>query len=41
MLLVKDVRAINRKTFKLHLYNSYYYDLKKLVEELYLSEDSS
>jgi CTD small phosphatase-like protein 2 len=31
LMLAKDVRAVNRKTFKLHLYNKYYDDLEKLV----------
>jgi CTD small phosphatase-like protein 2 len=37
MMLVKDVRTVNRKTFKLYLYKNYYYELDKLVEELYLA----
>lgn len=35
MLLLKDMRSANRRTFKLHQYKNYYYDLDKLVEELY------
>lgn len=27
MLLLKDMRSANRRTFKLHLYKNYYYDL--------------
>lgn len=38
MLLVKDMRSVNRRTFKLHEYHNYYYGLEKLVEELYLVE---
>lgn len=38
MLLVSDMRTVNKRTFKLHEYKKYYYDLEKLVEELYLPE---
>lgn len=38
MLLLKDMRSANRRTFKLYQYKNYYYDLEKLVEELYLIE---
>lgn len=38
MLFYSDVRALNRKTFKLHEYRNYYYDLEQLVEDLYLIE---
>ena len=36
MVLAKDLREMNRKVFKLDKYKKYYYDLEKLVEELYL-----
>lgn len=36
LLFSKDVRDQNRKTFKLHLYNTYN-DINKLVNDLYLS----
>ena len=36
LLLVDDVRTVNRKTFKLHEYRKYYDDLEQLVEDLYL-----
>ena len=36
MLLVKDMRSANRRTFKLQEYNKYYTNLEKLVEDLYL-----
>ena len=38
MLFYSDVRQLNRKTFKLHEYRNYYYDLEQLVEDLYLTE---
>lgn len=31
MLLLKDMRSANKRTFKLHMYKNYYYDLDKLV----------
>lgn len=31
MLFYSDVRALNRKTFKLHEYRKYYYELDQLV----------
>lgn len=36
MLLVKDMRLVNRRTFKLHEYKNYFHNLEKLVEDLYL-----
>lgn len=39
MLLVKDVRTLNRKTFQLHRYRNYYNKAEKLVEELYMQEE--
>ncbi len=41
MLLVKDVRTLNRKTFQLHQYRNYYNKAEKLVEELYMQEESN
>ena len=41
MLLLKDMRSANRRTFKLHLYKNYFYDLEKLVDELYMTEHNS
>lgn len=39
MLLVKDVRTLNKKTFQLHRYRNYYNKAEKLVEELYMQEE--
>lgn len=36
MIFSKDVREINKKTFKLHKYRNYYHEPEKLVKELYL-----
>ena len=36
MLLVKDMRLVNRRTFKLQEYRNYFHNLEKLVEDLYL-----
>lgn len=41
MLLVDDVRTINRKTFQLHKYRHYYNDAEKLVNELYTVQDTN
>jgi CTD small phosphatase-like protein 2 len=41
MLLVKDVRTLNRNTFQLHRYRSYYNRAEKLVEDLYLQEEGN
>ena len=38
MLLVKDMRSVNRRTFRLYDYRSYFHSVEKLVEELYLVE---
>ena len=38
MIFAKDVREINRKTFKLHEYKNYYLDPVQLVEDLYIPE---
>lgn len=40
MLLVNDVRTLNRKTFQLHKYRSYYNRAERLVEELYMKEEN-
>jgi len=37
-MLLNDMRKVNKKTFKLHLYEEYFSDLEKLVEDLYLVE---
>ena len=41
MLLVKDMRSVNRRTFRLYDYRHYFHSLEKLVEELYLVEDET
>jgi hypothetical protein len=41
MVLLKDVRVLNRKTFQLHMYRNYYSEPERLVEELYMSEESA
>ncbi len=39
MVMTKDVRTINRKTFQLHNYRNYYGEPERLVEELYMREE--
>jgi CTD small phosphatase-like protein 2 len=38
MLLVKDVRDLNQRTFKLHQYRHYYGRPEQLVEDLYINK---
>jgi len=38
MLLEKDIRRMNRETFKLHRYCEYYNTPNKLVEDLYINK---
>lgn len=40
MVLAKDVRTVNRKTFQLHNYRNYYGEPERLVEELYIREEN-
>jgi CTD small phosphatase-like protein 2 len=40
MVMVKDVRTLNKKIFQLHLYRNYYSEPERLVEELYIREES-
>lgn len=40
MLLVADVRTLNRKTFQLHRYRAYYSRPERLVEDLYMQEEA-
>lgn len=37
-MLIKDMKDVNKNSFKLHLYEKYFSDLEKLVEDLYLIE---
>jgi len=39
MILLKDVRELNRKTFQLHRYLTYSNDPDRLVDELYIQEE--
>jgi len=39
LVLAKDIRLVNRKTFQLHRYRNYYDEPEQLVEELYLEEE--
>jgi CTD small phosphatase-like protein 2 len=38
MVMEKDVRRLNRETFKLHRYIDYYNTPNKLVEDLYVNK---
>lgn len=38
MVMVDDVRDVNRKTFALDRYRDYYNEPERMVEELYINE---
>jgi len=40
MVMLNDVRSLNRRTFQLHNYRNYYHDAEGLVEDLYIKEEN-